>query len=154
MSGTDVAEVWHHEVGWKKARWMILIRHEKAKKKGAGDKKSIDCPGYRFQALDANQPDIVVPIAVWRGYNQRADCEEVIKGLNADFGLPQLCEQKFWVAEAALWLAVLSYNLYQLFQRHMGWLERVTAVTLRFQLFTTGGIISRRWLDDDSIERA
>ena len=39
-------------------------------------------------------------------------------------------------------LAILSYNLTQLFQRHLGWLDRVTANTLRFRLFTTGGILS------------
>ena len=38
---------------------------------------------------------------------------------------------------------MFSYNLCTLFQRHLGWLDRVTASTLRFRLFTTGGIISR-----------
>jgi hypothetical protein len=41
-------------------------------------------------------------------------------------------------------LAVLAYNLCVLFQRHLGWLEQVRASTLRFRLFTTGGILSRR----------
>jgi hypothetical protein len=67
----------------------------------------------------------------------------VIKELDAHFGLPQLCLKKFWSTEAALSLAVLSYNLCVLFQRHLGWLERVSASTLRFRLFTTGGIISQ-----------
>jgi hypothetical protein len=44
--------------------------------------------------------------------------------------------------EAALALGILSYNLAQLFQRHLGWLDRVTAAPLRFRLFTTGGIIN------------
>jgi hypothetical protein len=143
VPGTDVAEVWHHELGWRRPRRVILIRHEEQEKKRAGGKKLIDCPGYRFQALVTNEPESVVPIAVWRDYNQRAGCEEVIKELDGDFALPQLCLQKFWATEAALCVAVLSYNLCQLFQRHLGWLERVTASTLRFRLFTTGGIISR-----------
>jgi hypothetical protein len=67
----------------------------------------------------------------------------VIKQLDADFALPKLCLQKFWSTEAALSLAILSYNLTQLFQRHLGWLDRVTANTLRFRLFTTGGILSQ-----------
>jgi hypothetical protein len=29
------------------------------------------------------------------------------------------------------------------FQQRLGWLDRVTAATLRFRLFTTGGIISQ-----------
>ena len=63
--------------------------------------------------------------------------------MDADFALPDLCLQKFWGTEAALSLAVMSYNLCVLFQRHLGWLDRVTAATLRYRLFTTGGIISQ-----------
>lgn len=55
---------------------------------------------------------------------------------------PKRCLEKFWSTEAALCLAVFSYNLPQLFQRHLGWLDRVTAAILRYRLFTTGGIIS------------
>lgn len=66
----------------------------------------------------------------------------MIKQLDADFALPKLCLQKFWSTEAALSLAILSYNLTQLFQRHLGWLDRVTAATLRYRLLTTGGILS------------
>jgi hypothetical protein len=40
-------------------------------------------------------------------------------------------------------LAVFAYNLWVLFQRHLGCLERVTAASLRIRLCTTGGIISR-----------
>ena len=80
---------------------------------------------------------------MWREYNGRAGCEEVIKQLDADFGLPQLCLKKFWGTEAALSLAIVSYNRCGLFQRRLGWLERVMAATLRFRLFTTGGLISQ-----------
>lgn len=122
---------------------MILLRHRVAEKARPGGKKLFDCPGYLYQALVTNLPASERPIAVWREYNGRAGCEEVIKQLDADFGLPQLCLAKFWSTEAALSLAVLSYNLCVLFQRRLGWLERVTAATLRFRLFTTGGIISQ-----------
>jgi hypothetical protein len=85
----------------------------------------------------------VRPIAVWREYNGRAGREEVSKQLDADFGLPQLCLEKFWSTEATLSLAVLIYNLCVLFQRWLGWLDRVAAASLRFRLFTTDGIISQ-----------
>ena len=87
---------------------------------------------------------LVKPLAVWREYNGRAGCECVIKELAGHFGLPQLCLKKFWSTEAALALAVWSYNLCVLFQRQLGWLERVSASTLRFRVFGTGGIISQR----------
>ena len=51
----------------------------------------------------------------------------------------------------ALSLAILTYNLVQLFQRHLGRMERLTATTLRFRPFTTGGILPERRSDDDSI---
>jgi hypothetical protein len=142
VPGTEVAEVQHQEINWPKPRRMILIRHKIAEKDRPGGKKLIDCPGYAFQALVTNLPESVPPIEVWRDYNQRAGCEEVIKQLDADFALPKLCVKRFWGTEAALSLAITSYNLCVLFQRHLGWMERVTASTLRFRLFTTGGIIS------------
>ena len=143
VPGTEVAEVWHQEINWPQPRRVILLRHRVAEKERPGGKKLVDCPGYLYQALVTNLAESVRPIAVWREYNGRAGCEEVIKQLDADFGLPQLCLEKFWSTEAALSLAVLSYNLCVLFQRRLGWLDRVTAATLRFRLFTTGGIISQ-----------
>jgi len=64
--------------------------------------------------------------------------------LDADFALPDLCLKGFWGTEATLSLAILAYNLCTLFQRRVGWQDRVTAATLRFRLFTTGGIISNK----------
>jgi len=146
VPGTEVAEVWHQEVNWPAPRRLILLRHRQADKQAAGQrtggKTLVDCPGYLYQALVTNLPGQVRPLEVWRQYNPRAGCEEVIKQLDADFALPKLCLQKFWSTEAALSLAILSYNLTQLFQRHLGWMDRVTANTLRFRLFTTGGILS------------
>lgn len=143
VPGTEVAELMHQEWGWRTARRLILIRHRVAEKQRPTGKRLVDCPGYSYQGLVTSLPHRVRPMAVWRDYNGRADCENVIKELDAHFGLPQLCLKKFWSTEAALSLAVLSYNLCVLFQRHLGWLERVSASTLRFRLFTTGGIISQ-----------
>jgi hypothetical protein len=147
VPGTEVAQVWHQEVNWPQPRRLILLRHRLSDKQAAGQrtggKTLVDCPGYLYQALVTNLPGRVPPLEVWRQYNPRAGCEEVIKQLDADFALPKLCLQKFWSTEAALSLAILSYNLTQLFQRHLGWLDRVTANTLRFRLLTTGGILSQ-----------
>jgi Transposase DDE domain group 1 len=143
VPGTDVAEVWHRELGWARDRRVILVRHHIEEKERPGGKKLLDVPGYLFQAFVTNLPATVAPIEVWRDYNGRAGCEGVIKQLDADFALDKLCLQKFFATEAAMVLAVFAYNLCVLFQRHLGCLERVTAATLRFRLFTTGGIISR-----------
>jgi hypothetical protein len=142
VPGTEVASVWHQEKGWEQPRRIVLIRHRLEEKKRPGGKKLIDVPGYTFQALVTNLPESVPAIAVWRDYNLRAGCEGVIKQLDMDFALDKLCLKKFFATEAAMSLAVVAYNLCVLFQRHLGWMDRVTASTLRFRLFTTGGIIS------------
>jgi hypothetical protein len=103
----------------------------------------LDVPGYRFQALVTSLPKTTqLPLAVWRYYNGRADCENVIKELREGFALPSLCLEKFWASEAALSLATLTYNLTALFQRHLGWQQKVTIHSLRFWLFVTAGVLS------------
>jgi len=127
---------------WSRERRLILIRHRMAEKKRTGGKMLLDCPGYAYQALVTSLPPSVAPIEVWRDYNGRAGVENVIKELVHGFGLPKLCCQSFWATEAALSLAVLTYNLSVLFARHLGWLEKVTIGTLRYRLFSTAGILS------------
>jgi len=142
VRGTDVAEMAYQTLSWSQPRRLILIRHRVAERPEAGGKKLIDVPGYVFQALVTSLPASEPPLAVWRHYNGRADCENVIKELQLGFALPTLCLRSFWATEAALSLATLTYNLTVLFQRHLGWQTKVTIHSLRFWLFTTPGIIA------------
>jgi hypothetical protein len=143
LAGTEVAEEIYQAWGWERARRVILIRHRTAERPEAGGKRLLQCPGYTYQMLITTLPESLSGLEVWRRYNGRAGCESIIKELDASFGLPQLCLEKFYATEAAMTLAVMSYNLCALFQRHVGWQQRVNASTLRFRLFTTGGVISR-----------
>lgn len=143
IAGTEVAQSVYQGWGWEQPRRVVLIRHLKAQRPEAGGKLLLDCPGYSFQVLVTNLPEQVEPLEVWRRYNGRAGSENVIRELDECFALPQISLKKFYATEAALSLAVFSYNLCILFQSHVGWLDRVTAATLRFLLFTTGGVISR-----------
>ena len=143
IAGTEVAEALHQEWGWSQPRRVVLIRHAKSQRPDAGGKLLLECPGYTFQVLVTNLPRHVGALRVWRQYNGRAGSENVIRELDECFALPQLSLKKFYATEAALSLAILSYNLCILFQTHLGWLDRVTAATLRFLVFTTGGVISR-----------
>jgi hypothetical protein len=116
------------------------VREEEPDRSG---KRLLDVPGYRFQALVTSLPAAShPPWAVWRYYNGRADCENAIKELREGFALPTLCLEKFWASEAALSLATLTYNLSVLFQRHLGWQQKVTIHSLRFWLFVTAGVLS------------
>jgi hypothetical protein len=88
VPGTEVAELEYQSMHWPHPRRLILIRHRvhEADDTRAG-KRLLDVPGYRFQALVTSLPATThPPLAVWRYYNGRADCENVIKELRE--GLP------------------------------------------------------------------
>jgi hypothetical protein len=143
VPGTEVAEREHQALGWPHARRLILIRHRVNEKGRRAGKTLFDVPGYHFQALVTSLPKSQMSgLAVWRYYNGRADCENVIKELQQGFALPTLCLRSFWATEAALALATLTYNLTILFQRHLGWQQKVTVSSLRYWLFVTAGVLS------------
>jgi hypothetical protein len=144
LPGTEIAEELFQGWGWGCLRRVVLIRHRKEERPEAGGKPLLHCPGYVFQVLVTSLPQTVSGLEVWRRYNGRAGSENVIKELDASFALPQICLEKFYATEAAMSLAVLTYNLCLLFQKHLGWSEQVSAATLRFRLFTAGGVISLR----------
>ena len=148
VPGTPTAAVWHQEIHGPRPRRMILIRHPTAERLARGQrpggKPLFDGPGYPYQAWVTNFSEATAALELGRDYNQRAGGEEVSQQRDHDFALPHLWARQFWGTAAALSLAVFSYNLCPLFQRRLGWWERVTAATLRFRLFITGGIISRR----------
>jgi hypothetical protein len=143
VEGTEVSQCVYQGPDWPQARRVVLIRHRDLPNKRSGGKTLLEVPGYRFQVLVTNLGWEVPPLQVWRRYNGRAGSENVIKELDQDFGLPQICLQKFWSTEAALGLTILAYNLCTLFQRHLSWMDKVTANTLRFRLFSTAGILSK-----------
>ena len=144
VPGTEVAELEYQAMSWPQPRRLVLLRHRVNDEEERGGKRLLDVPGYRFQALVTSLPRAThPPLAVWRYYNGRADCENVIKELQAGFALPTLCLERFWASEAALSLATLTYNLVVLFERHLGWQHKVTLRNLRFWLFVTAGVLSR-----------
>lgn len=143
VPGTEVAELEYQAMSWPQPRRLVLIRHEARADQERGGKMLLDVPGYRFQALVTSLPAVTHrPLAVWRYYNGRADCENVIKELHESFALPTLCLESFWATEAALSLATLTYNLVVLFERHLGWQQKVSLRNLRFWLFVTAGVLS------------
>ncbi len=143
VPGTEVSEMEYQAMSWPHPRRLVLIRHRVGEDEGRGGKRLLEVPGYRFQALVTSLPKAThPPLAVWRYYNGRADCENVIKELHEGFALSTLCLENFWASEAALSLATLTYNLTVLFQRHLGWQQKVTVSNLRFRLFVTAGVLS------------
>lgn len=142
LAAVEVADLVYESASATRARRVILIRRRVADDPRGGGKLLIDCPGYKYQALVTNLPHRVSALEVWLDYNGRAGIENVIKELRSGFGLAGFCCRKFFATEAALSLAVFTYNLSVLFARHLGWLQRVTIGTLRYRLFGCAGIIS------------
>src|SRR3989441_4507687 len=142
IEGTEVAELDYREKGWPASARLIVLRHRTADKQGrTGGKMLFDCPGYLYQGLVTNLPRTEKPLAVWREYNGRAACENIIKELDAGYGLPHLVCKDFWGTEAALSLGVLAHNLIVLLERKLGWQEAVTIGSLRYWIFVTAGDI-------------
>lgn len=106
--GTAVAELEYQAMSWPHPRRPVLLRHEVSEDQERGGKRLRDVPGYRFQA--SRPGPTPPPLAVWRYDNGRADCENVIRELQAGFALPTLCLDNFWASEAALSLAGLTYK--------------------------------------------
>lgn len=136
VPGLEVQEVTHEG-----AR-LIVVRQRVAERPHAGGKQLLEVPGYKFQALRTNLPPSVSALAVWRRYNGRADIENRIKELGAQFGLKGLCCRSFWATEAACHLAICAYNLCVGLQRRLGQTQRAELTTLRWRLFSCAGVFS------------
>ena len=142
VAGLEVAEELYESKYASRPRRLILIRRRDDVPTRGGGKLLFACPGYKYQVLVTSLPASFTPVQVWYEYNGRANIENVLKELKDGFGLGGFCCQKFYATEAALCLAVMTYNWCVLFARHLGWLEKVTITTLRFRLFRCAGILS------------
>jgi hypothetical protein len=87
-------------------------------------------------------PTGVPGIEVWRRYNGRADIENRIKELGAQFGLKGLCCRSFWATEAACHPAICAYNLCVGLQRRLGQPVRAELATPRWRLFACAAVFS------------
>jgi len=104
-------------------------------------------PGKRL-SLFADDPDIqgwrhdafvtsldLPMVEVWRTYRGRADSENWIKELKADFGLDAFNMRDFWATEAALGFAMLAYNLMSLLR------QAVMRPRIQHTLFALHGLV-------------
>lgn len=121
---------------------LVVLRQRTLERPHAGGKQLIEVPGYKFQALRTNLPTTVNALEVWRRYNGRADIENRIKELGAQFGLKGLCCRSFWATEAACHLAICAYNLCVGLQRRLGQPQRAELTTLRWRLFSCAAVFS------------
>jgi hypothetical protein len=105
----------------------------------AGSASNFITIAFRYGAM---LTDLSLPaLEVWRLYRGRADCENRIKELKADFGLDSFVLRDFWATEAALGVTMLSYNLMSVF-RHAVMRQKVhhTLSTLHHQVLAVGAL--------------
>jgi len=145
-AGLEVSELLYHPHNWPTPQRMVVVRQHIQRKSGAVAGKSLslfaddpDLQGWRYGAM---LTDLSLPaLEVWREYRGRADCENRIKELKADFGLDSFVLRDFWATEAALGVTMLSYNLMSVF-RHAVMRQKVhqTLSTLHHRVLAVGAM--------------
>lgn len=152
--GLELCEFDYQAGNWGAPRRMVAVR-QSAKLREAAPGKTLSlfkddpemklwrygvvCTTLKFSALE-----------VWRTYRGRADCENRIKELKADFGLESFNLRDFWATEAALTATMLAYNLMSLFRQSvMRTSVQPTMATLRHQVFAAPA-----WCADQNGPRA
>lgn len=141
-TGLELAEIQYQAHGWAQPRRIVVVRQSVKRKTAPGKTLSLfaddpDLSGWRYGAMVTS---LALPaVEVWRSYRGRADCENRIKELKADFGLDSFALNDFWATEAALGFAMLAYNLMSLFrQAVMRTKVQHTLATLHGQVLAIG----------------
>lgn len=141
--GIEIGEIEYQAIGWRKARRIVVIRQSTENREAPGKSLSLfpDDPAAKGWRYGAFVTDLALPaVDVWRTYRGRADAENRIKELKADFGLDAFNMQKFWATEAALSFAMLAYNLMSMFrQTVMRTHVQHTLSTLHGMVLAVGG---------------
>jgi hypothetical protein len=138
--GTAVGEFVYQAHGWSRARRVVVVRHRQEDRRPGP--VLLEVPGYTYSVYVTN---LTLPaLQVQALYHGRADSENRIKELLADFAISGFVSQKFWATEAAFRMACLAYNLMSLFrQALLGAAAKHTLNTLRTQCFAIGASLGR-----------
>ena len=152
--GLELCEFDYQAGTWAAPRRMVAIR-QSAKLREAAPGKTLslfkDDPEMKLWRYGVVCTTLKLSaLEVWRTYRGRADCENRIKELKADFGLDSFNLRDFWATEAALTATMLAYNLMSLFRQSiMRTSVQPTMATLRHQVFAAPA-----WCGDKNGPRA
>jgi hypothetical protein len=119
--GIDICELYYRADNWSEPRRFIGVRqYKKVRKNAPGKNLKLfeDDPlvtDWRYSLMVTSMN--CTPEQVWRRYRQRADSENRIRELKSDFGLGSFNMRQFWATEAALCVAMLTYNIFSLFRQ-------------------------------------
>ena len=141
--GLEIGELTYRAQGWCAPRRLVVVRqHIVHRKHAVGKTMSLfaddpDMQGWRYGAMVTTSS--LPALEIWRSYRGRADCENRIKELKADFGLDSFNVNDFYATEAALGFTMLAYNLMSLFRQAVlrGSVQH-TLATLHHKVFAVG----------------
>jgi hypothetical protein len=144
--GIEIAETQYQAIGWKSPRRLVMIRQHIPQRPAAAGKTlrlfedDAFYKNYRYSCFITN---VTLPAEhVWRLYRQRADAENRIKELKADFAADSFSMQDFYGTEAALNFVMMAYNLMSLFRQVV--LQQPvqsTMKTIRYQVLAIGSYL-------------
>jgi hypothetical protein len=146
--GIEIAETLYKAEGWESARRIIIIRQKLADRPTAAGKTLSIFEGiefyrrHRYTAYVTNMA--LSSLEIWRLYRGRADSENRIKELKADFGLESFNLDGFYPTEAALIMVMIAYNLMAIFRMFILQSEvQHTLSTLRFKTLAIGAYFQK-----------
>jgi hypothetical protein len=147
-TGIEIAETMYQAQSWHSPRKIVIVRQRMADKPTATGKTLSIFEGtefyrrHRYTAYVTNMN--LSSIEVWRLYRGRADSENRIKELKADFGLEGFNLNEFYPTEAALTMVMIAYNLMAIFRMFILKSEvQHTLSTLRFKTLAIGAYFEK-----------
>jgi hypothetical protein len=142
-NGIEIANCSYQSPDWEKPRRMVVVRQLiKERPQAAGKTLRLFADEeiynqYRYGCYVTNMT--LPPAEIWRLYRGRADSENRIKELKADFGLDSFNLKQFFGTEASLIFAMIGYNLMALFRQFiLNSKVQHTLSTLRYKTFAIG----------------
>lgn len=146
--GLEITETTYQSDTWESPRRLVVVRQQIDKRpKATGKqlqlfKEEGIFENYRYSCYITNLD--LSPKMVWDMYRGRADCENRIKEIKADFGFSNFNMQNFGATEAALNFVVISYNIMSLFKQAVLKSDKLHHLkTLRYKIFAIGGYITK-----------
>lgn len=146
--GLQIAETTYQSDAWEQPRRLVVVRQQIDKRPKATGKqlKLFKEEGiyenYRYSCYITNM-ELPAKI-IWNMYRGRADCENRIKEIKADFGFSNLNMQDFGATEAALNFVIIAYNIMSLFKQAVMKSDKLHQLkTLRYKIFAIGGYITK-----------
>ena len=147
-NGLEITETTYQSDTWQSPRRMVIVRQQIDKRPKATGKqlKLFKEEGifenYRYSCYITNLE--LSAKMIWDMYRGRADCENRIKEIKADFGFSNFNMQDFGATETALNFIVIAYNIMSLFKQAVMGSDKLHQLkTLRYKIFAIGGYITK-----------